>query len=290
MKQLDLSKLSVICTDDRLIKDFEKAYSAYHRFFKPITEPYTWVFDSDVSLGDKLRTTASVSEFNAVQWLDIYNSVSAAENMFYRRSHTLVLSSFQSLVESDFLSATILARSLLEVCMWNVYHSVVFEKTVSSIKNSPNKNVLASPELQDLILKLIWGTNEKNVVDEIKQHKIYKIFDKVAKSAKRSPTNPVEIEKLYDALCEYVHPNVEGNNLFIDYDINAQRKPISEVRLEISYEQNADKKNDPILLVMEVIIWCFSASVFTSQKYGNTRQSIIRKFNLKKKRKKPTLH
>lgn len=290
MIQLDLSQLASVCDDERLKTDFEKAHSVYHKFFKPITEPYTWVFDSDVSLGDKLRATKSIGDFNRVHWLDLYNSVSAAENMFYRRSHTILLSSFKSLTKSDFLSAAILARSLLEVCMWNVYHSALFEQTISSIKENPNKNVLASPELQDYILKLIWGTNEKNVVEELKQHKIYKIFQKVAKSAKRHHSNPVDIEKLYDALCEYVHPNVEGNNLFVDFDINAQLKPASEVKLKISYEQSSDKSNNPIEVIIEVIIWCFSASIFASQRYGKTRQLLIKKFDLRNFGKKPTFH
>ena len=61
MEQLDLSQLSAILDDDDQFKvDFEKAYSVYYKFFEPITEPYTWVFDSDVSLGNKLRKTSSI--------------------------------------------------------------------------------------------------------------------------------------------------------------------------------------------------------------------------------------
>ena len=278
MEQLDVSLLTAVCADDNQLRDdFEKAYNLYQNFFQTLKEPHVWVFDTDVSLISKLKTAQTVLESNKIYWYDVLNSISAAENLYYRRSHTILNSAYRCLVAKDYLSSAILTQSLLEVAMWNIYHSAIFENTIKDINKNPSKFVLDATGLQDLILKLIWGTNEKNVVDEIKQHKIYKVFSKVAKSITSADQQDVDIEILYDRLCEYVHPNVEGNNLFIDLDINSKQKPETQVLFSVGFQQNSDKKNNPVDLIIETMLWCIFATIFIGQKYGMCRKMIIKK-------------
>ncbi len=290
MIHLDLEALNILFSgDDENRIDFEKNYKFYGNYFEKLKHSYTWVFNSAVSLKAKASSAKSLMEINQIHWADVFHSVSAAEQFFYRRSHTLLNSSYTSLTSNDFLSSAILTRSLLEVCMWNVYHSAIFDNCVKGINKNPKNYVLSSPELQDSILKLIWGTNEKQVLDEVKQHKVFKIFDKVAKATKQDNRVKVDIERTYDLLSEFVHPNVEGNNVFIDFDINARRIPTVEQRFTIGFTQHNDKRNQPSEIIIQALNWCVPSIIFSSQKYTNVRKNLIKKFKLNDANK-PTIH
>lgn len=291
MKIIDLKELDNIISeneDERI--NFEYGYSYYTKFFEGFSDTHVWTFNSDVSLLSKMEASSkSPLKINQIAWGDFYESVHAAENLFYRRAHTLFISSYEQLIKRDFLSACILARSLLEVCMWNIYHSVIFEKNTKSIKKDPNKILYAQTELEEMVLKLIWGTNEKNRSEDIKQHKVFKIFEAVSKALKQREGDDFKLEDSYDLLSEFVHPNVEGNNLFLNYDINSQKKPISEVEYLVQFEQSSEKQRQPVTLLLTTLTWCMRAIIFSSEKYSNTRQNIKKKFKLNQK-KTSTIH
>jgi hypothetical protein len=285
MMPLDLDALDILLSaDDENRIDFETNYKFYSKYFQSLEPSYTWVFNTDLSLNAKIASTESIMKINQIYWGDVFQSISAAEQVFYRRAHTLLTSSYSALTSNDFLSSAILTRSLLEVCMWNVYHSAIFENCVKGINKNPQKFILGSPEMQDSLLKLMWGSNEKHVIDEVKQHKVYKIFDKVAKATKQSNLVNVDIEKTYDALSEFVHPNTEGNNVFIAWDINGYEKPTTEVNLDISFVQNDDKRNKPSKAILQALNWCVPSIIFSSQKYTNVRKKLIVKFKLNNKK------
>ena len=285
MMPLNLDALDILLSaDDENRIDFETNYKFYSKYFQSLEPSYTWVFNTDLSLNAKIASTESIMKINQIYWGDVFQSISAAEQVFYRRAHTLLTSSYSALTSNDFLSSAILTRSLLEVCMWNVYHSAIFENCVKGINKNPQKFILGSPEMQDSLLKLMWGSNEKHVIDEVKQHKVYKIFDKVAKATKQSNLVNVDIDKTYDALSEFVHPNTEGNNVFIAWDINGYEKPTTEVNLDISFVQNDDKRNKPSKAILQALNWCVPSIIFSSQKYTNVRKKLIAKFKLNNKK------
>ncbi len=281
MIHFDLDALNILfSSNDHNRINFEKNYKFYTNYFQKLKPSYTWVFNSDVSLKTKISSTKSIMKINQIYWSDVFHSVSAAEQFFYRRSHTLLNSSYNALISNDFLSSSILTRSLLEVCMWNVFHSAIFDNCVKGINKNPQKYVLEAPEMQDSLLKLIWGTNEKGVIDEVKQHKVFKIFDEVVKAVKGDNGVKIDIEKTYDFLSEFVHPNVEGNNIFINFDINAQKKPAMEERFIIEFTQNNDKRNKPSEIIMQALNWCVPSIIFSSKKYTKVRVNLIKKFKL----------
>jgi hypothetical protein len=228
----------------------------------------------------KLTKSGEFSEVNQIFWTDLYESIGASEQIFYRRSYTLLNSALRLTEADDYLSATILSRSLLELAIWHVYHSSIFDATIREINKEPNKQILDAVEIQQLVLKLIWGTNRKGVQEEIKQQKVLKICEKVAKSIRYDNKTEMSLESIYDILREYVHPNVEGNNLFLDFDINAGLKPVSEVKLNIDLNQNYKKAVNPIETILMALTWCMSATAFASEKYGSSRRLIVEKFNL----------
>ncbi len=287
---MDLEKLNkIFLKDDKDYTEFRKTYSNFRKYFKGIEATDIWHFYSDVALNDivkrNLEKNASkprYDQINQIYWSDVFQSINAAKCIFLKRASTLLGSSFLLLKNKDFLSSAILARSLLEICMWHVYHSSMFKGSVTKINKNPKKHLIQSPQLQDQILKLIWGTNEKNVIDELKQHKIYKIFDQVAKGLKKTSNTDIDLEEFYDLLCEFVHPNVEGNNLFVDFDINAQKKPVIPVAFKISKKQEKNKEAEPDKLVLKTLTWSMNAMGAASSNYDITLRSLVNKFDTKK--------
>jgi hypothetical protein len=272
----------------KLSSELAENYEDYQRFFAKRPEKHKWVFNSDVSLRAKLEHSlaSQASKRNAlpanqVYWSDILQSILAAEHIFYFRSEALIESTIRSLTDRDLLSAAILARSLLEVCMWHLYHSVIFEKSTKPSLMSTATHLIDNSELQDMLLKLIWGSKQKDIIEEVKQHNVLKIFGKVSKSLKDSD---FDVEESYDFLSELSHPNVEGNNVFIDEDINANRKPLFEVVFEISSQQHDTKAKKISECCCETLIWCMRSIIFASEKYQAAERNIVKGFELGKRK------
>ena len=276
-------------TSNDIWQEFESNVTFHNKFFEKLDAKYIWNFDSDVVLSNRLNDAKNIENANQIIWTDMLQSIGAAEQIFYRRANAILSSIIILLKDEDYLSTAILARSLLELTIWNVYHSATFDASIKSINKSYKKNLIDPKELQEILLKLIWGTNLKGVEQELKQHKVIKICEKVAKAVKNDTRQKVNLEEVYNKLCEYVHPNVEGNNLFLNFDINAMLKPVSTIEIVVGQNQNPEKKVNPIDCILEALNWCLPAKIFASQKYTNSRRMIISTFELTK-RNKPTIH
>lgn len=276
------SDLKNICaSNNEKIENLIKAYETYISYFEQIPLKHNWVFNSNISLLKKWRNyyecKNSVFKINKSYWSDVRESIMAAEFLFYYRSSALANSSLQSLINKDYLTAAIITRSLLELCMWHVYHSIIFDNFIKDIPENTQSNLIDAPDIQEMILKLIWGTNEKNISNEVKQHKVIKILKQVDEGSKKRKNN-INLEKNYDFLSEFTHPNVAGNNIFFDSDINACSKPIETINLILSAQQNDKKKASVANYCCDTVNWCFISSIFASQKYRSVNNHLLNKF------------
>ncbi len=165
--------------------------------------------------------------------------------------------------------------------MWHLYHSLIFEKGIKTSFKESTANLIANSDLQDMLLKLIWGSKQKGIIEELKQHNVIKIFSEVSKRMKDSD---FDVEKSYDFLSELSHPNVEGNNVFIDEDINTNRKPLFEIVFEISAQQRDTEARKISKCCCETLIWCMRSIVFASGKYQEAERNIAKGFDLGKKK------
>ena len=259
---------------------FEKHVEENNNFFATLDAEYIWKFESDVALKSRLQKLTNIGDINKLVWSDVLTDIEAAEQIFYRRTNAILNSTIHLLQKGDYLSSATLLRSFLELIIWNVYHSATFDVTIRSINQSHKKYLINPEELQDCLVKLIFGTNLKGVELELKQHNVIKICGKIAKAVKSDTRQEIDLEKVYDLLCEYVHPNAGGNNLFLNFDINARKKPISLIEIMIREKQNSEKEENPCELVLTALNWCLPARIFASQKYTNSRRMIIEKFEL----------
>ena len=197
------------------------------------------------------------------------------------RSEALLRSSLKSLADNDFLSSAILCRSLIELCMWHSRHSGTFEKTINQLLNDKKKgnlNIkikpLFSQELDDAIVKLIWGTNLKDAVKEVRQHKVLKIIPIIAEAQKNFGEFKLDLEEKYDFFSEFVHPNLHGNNVFLDWDLGAKKTPIIPMTWNISVIQNDEKDNKVLDNVSECISWSVAAILNSFERYENAVEGI----------------
>lgn len=254
---------------------------------KFINESHLWVFKTDFVLKKEFNNVSEsdpnkLKKLNQIFWADVSESIIAAQYIYIFRSDALLRSSISNLNKGDFLSAAIICRSLLEITMWHLYHANIFEHGVSKLiekhgengKLPINKYQFDGSEFDEVIIKLIWGTNrekEKKQSPETKQHKVVKVFKEIAKSE----ADPF-IEELYDFLCELTHPNVVGNNLFLNFDIDINFKPTQTEFISISCEQTSDKVNSTVEKCLSGCVWSIKAIINTVPIYA----SAIRKMRL----------
>jgi hypothetical protein len=100
------------------------------------------------------------------------------------------------------------------------------DKTLGQLQFPPNKIVMVKG-IEEMILKMIWGTRLGDPEPHLIQTNVVTIIKKFAKNPKAKDILP-----LYEYLCEIAHPNVIGNTRFwshIDhvYPNGSQRRVIS---------------------------------------------------------------
>ena len=244
-----------------------------------------WPFISAHVLKERISQLKEDSKYplnvNRLYWSDLAMSIRAIQFIFLNRSEALLRSSLKSLADNDFLSSAILCRSLIELCMWHSRHSGTFEKTINQLLNDKKKgnlNIkikpLFSQELDDAIVKLIWGTNLKDAVKEVRQHKVLKIIPIIAEAQKNFGEFKLDLEEKYDFFSEFVHPNLHGNNVFLDWDLGAKKTPIIPMTWNISVIQNDEKDNKVLDNVSECISWSVAAILNSFERYENAVEGI----------------
>ena len=251
---------------------------------------HKWLFLSDVALLQTIsklkRDKNYIKNINSVVWMDISESIKAIKSLFFNRSEALMISSLESLNREDFLSTSILCRSLLELCMWHLRHSIAFEKTLVNLgkelsdgKSDTKLHIVHNEELANKIVKLIFGSKLKDTDLENRQLNVFKVIPLVAEGQKKFAENKIDLEKKYDFFSEFVHPNVCGNSVFVDWDLGAKNKrPATPQTLLVSKKQNDEKDEKVLENVAETISWAVAAILHSSEKYDAAVKSIEKIF------------
>ena len=246
---------------------------------------HKWTFTSPASLRTALQTPTAAGDWknvNKLYWSDLFESIDASRNFFLKRSQPLLHSSVNSLNSGDLISSAPVTRSLLELAIWSLQHSATFKNTLKdySPQANPALHVMDATGLQDLALKLIWGTRLKERTERNKDVAQMHIIDQFKKVAKRDKLN--FIEPTYDFLCELCHPNAVGNWLFADSDATGDVH--GQIEVPISPSQNGAEKKNSMTHLCGSICWSALALVNANSQYEEALVWIDRKFELNKLR------
>jgi len=108
----------------------------------------------------------------------------------------------------ELLAPAVLARSLLELASAFLVHANTIEATLGKI-SFPRNTIVVSAEVEEYVLKMIWGTRLGEPEKTYKQTNALTFIQKLSKNE-----NVKDLLPTYEYLCEIAHPNVIGNVRF----------------------------------------------------------------------------
>ena len=246
-----------------------------------LNSAHTWVFTPTSSLEKSLENAFAAGDYkslNKLYWTDLFESIDATRNFFLKRSKPLVISSVELINRGDFISSAPIVRSLFELSIWALQHSATFKNTLKEYnsKANPAVHILDASTLQNLIVKLIWGTRLKDRTKKNKELSQMHIIDEFKKVAKRDELN--FIEPTYDFLCELCHPNAVGNWLFA----NAEDLDIAKPRINTSIlnAQSGAERDNALLHICGALSWGLLALANSNLQFDEALLWIDSKFGL----------
>ena len=173
-----------------------------------LPEKYGWRFSDVESFKKQARETKSPKDLNKVYWLDQARNIEAYSTMTFWRGVELIKPAIRSLNIHEIITPAVLVRSLLELSCVFLVNANTFDKSFSEIEFPDNK-VVIHPELEEMIVKMIWGTRIGKPADYLKQTNILTYIQKVSKNP-----NAKDVLHIYEYLCDVAHPSFIGNTRF----------------------------------------------------------------------------
>jgi hypothetical protein len=148
-----------------------------------LPEKYGWRFSDVESFKNKIDNLKirNPKEFNKAYWLDQTRNIEAYSTMTFWRGLELLKPAIRSLNVHELITPAVLVRSLLELSCVFITNANIFDKTFHEI-DFPHKTIVASPELEEMIVKMIWGTRVGDPLPYLKQTNILTYIKKVSKT------------------------------------------------------------------------------------------------------------
>jgi hypothetical protein len=179
-------------------------------------------FDLDCALGDekqwvifeleafkkKVTEQSGSRNMNQLYWTDQARILEAYGHITVWRTSDLLKSSIRALNAGDILGPSVIARALLELSSSFLSLSTQISKTFRDAE-FPKDTVVACEELEERLLKSIWGSRLKQTPEHLKQTNVLTTIEKLSKLLPKE-----ELFSKYEFLCEVAHPNVVGNLRF----------------------------------------------------------------------------
>jgi hypothetical protein len=168
------------------------------------------MFSSKESLEQQLKviTDGNDKRMNFIYWNDQTSNIEAYCYMTFWRVVELIKSCVNGLNTRDTIAPAISARSLLELSKVFLLNANILEKTFSKV-TFPDKTVVCSTEVEEFVVKMIWGTRYDNPEPHLQQTNIMTSLNKLAKNP-----NARELIPKYEFLCDIAHPSFIGNTSY----------------------------------------------------------------------------
>lgn len=160
------------------------------------------------ALKQQLDGIKNPAERNRIYWIDQARNIEAYSITTFWRGVELLKPAIRSLNTHEVVTSAVLARSLLELSCVFLIHSNNLTKNLSELAFPPDAIVVSS-ELEEMIVKMIWGTRYGDSEAHVKQSNILAFIQKVSKNP-----NAASVQDTYDFLCDIAHPSFIGNTRF----------------------------------------------------------------------------
>lgn len=200
-------------------------------FLLSIPSSYEWKFTPTTKLIKRLSNIHKNEEWNKIYWRDLAENLQAFSVVTYHRQIGIIAPASRALNSNELLAAAVLARAAIELSAWSLYSTNIIRNAVLNIakKCDPLINRYTADALQTLLVKMLWGTRLGHENSELKQLNILTVLDKLSKHDKENFLLPT-----YNLLCEAAHPNVIGNNEYLEYPENQSENDSFTIRISKS--------------------------------------------------------
>ena len=174
-----------------------------------LPEKYGWHFSDVESFKKKMNNLIETpKEINKAFWLDQAHNIEAYSTITFWRGLEVLKPAIRSLNIHEVITPAVLVRSLLELSCVFITNANVLHNTFAAIEFPDNKIVMM-PEIEEIVVKMIWGTRVGNPPDYLKQTNILTYLQKISKNP-----NAKDILHIYEYLCDIAHPSFIGNTRF----------------------------------------------------------------------------
>ena len=234
--------------EDLFIRDSWKMIDYCFQLDLQMPDKYGWRFSSEEALKRQITGIKDPAELNRIYWTDQARNIEAYSTTTYWRGVELLKPAIRSLNVHEVVTPAVLARSLLELSCVFLIHANNLEKNLSELTFPPNA-VVISHELEEMIVKMIWGTRYGNSEAHIKQTNVLGFIQKVSKKP-----NAVAVQDTYDYLCDIAHPSFIGNTRFWSH-IDRINPDGSESRV-IARHSAGESTTEIVDKVIWTLGWC----------------------------------
>lgn len=193
---------------DLFIKESGRMIAYCFELDAKIPDRYGWRFSSLESMKKQAEGLRTPQALNRVYWTDLARNVEAYSITTYWRGLELLKPAIRSLNIREVITPAVLARSLMELSCAFILNAKILEKDFREI-SIPAGTIVVSEKLEEMVVKMIWGTRFGDPLPHLKQTNPKTHIEKVSKNPEAKDVLPT-----YEYLCDIVHPSFIGNTRF----------------------------------------------------------------------------
>ncbi|WP_155987042.1 hypothetical protein [Thioalkalivibrio sp. ALE11] len=205
------SWLKEYCDDhgDHMIRASEEMVLYLLEIDRKLPNEYGWRFSSEDALRKQLNEAANnYRERNSIFWEDQARNVEAYSVMTLWRGAELARACLNGVNEKEVIAPAVLGRSLLELSTVFLLNANSLHKTFGEL-SFPENTLVTSTEVEELVVKMIWGTRYGEPEPHVTQTNIMTSLQRLSRNPKADKLMPT-----YNFLCDIAHPSFIGNTSY----------------------------------------------------------------------------
>lgn len=252
-------------SDHPFVRDSEAMIQYLFELDRKLPSKYGWRVTSVEVFKEQVARGSSANDLNRLYWHDMARNIEAYGVMLTWRATEFIKAALRPLNAREILAPAVLSRSLLELGASIIVNSNKIQKTVRESLKGTQGNVVVSTELEELVVRMIWGTRVSKSPDYPKAIDTREYRQFVSKNQ-----NASEFSSVYAYLCELTHPNALWNARFWAVVESKNEDGSETLRMERYAESTTTTE------IREKILWALGWSAVCVRNGFEIGQDVVR--------------
>lgn len=195
-------------SDDPIVHGTPERIANLLQLASVLPDRYGWRLSPLESIRAQVAAAETTNAINQIYWKDQLGNAEAYSYTTVIRASELLSPAIRSLNLEELLAPAIIGRSMLELAVSFMTNATSIHSVSERIEFSGD-TVVTSKDLEEAVVRAIWGTRLGEPESHAKQRNILTLLQRVSKHPQGKQVMPT-----YEYLCEIAHPNVVGNTRF----------------------------------------------------------------------------